>query len=75
MPINPEQKAQGGDVSGFTFTDVVQGAPIEVAKASYDPGYDYIDRTLDEGYVNEADLKRGFTDYGPSVGETRNKRD
>lgn len=66
MPANPERGSRGGDVSGDTKTDGVWGvgAPIEVAKASYDPGYDPF-----YGYANAADVKAGYCSYGISVGE------
>ena len=59
MPYNPERHCRGGDVEGDTRTDVegAVGKPIEVAKASYQPGYDIGEST---GYANEADVKQGF---------------
>lgn len=74
MPNNPERASRGGDVDGTTKTDVDMsvGSPIEVSKASYDPGYD-IGVTLDAGYVSPADLKQGFASYGVGVGEKRGK--
>jgi hypothetical protein len=65
MPNNPERASRGGDVSGTTKTDVVLGSPIDVADASYDPGYE-IGYPLDG--VSAAELKQGFTSYGKSVG-------
>lgn len=65
---------RGGDVSGFTKTDGLWGvgSPVEVAKASFDPGYD-IDVTLEAGYVSLADVKAGYCSYGVGVGEGRPK--
>lgn len=72
MPFNPNRRFQGGDVEGTTKTDVegAVGAPIEVALASYDPGYPLGD-TLE--YETMADLKQGFASYGVAVGEARGK--
>jgi hypothetical protein len=72
MPYNPERRARGGDVEGETKTDVegAVGSPIEVAEASYEPGYS-LETTLDAGYVSMADLKQGFSSYGESIGEKR----
>lgn len=68
MPNNPNRSTQGGDVSGETKTDVTMGKPIDVAAASYDPGYS-LDTTLSQGYVNKADLMTGYCEYGKAVGE------
>lgn len=70
MPMNPTRKAQGGDVEGTKKIDVSQGEAIQVAKASYDPGYS-LENTLDDAGVKfpAADLVRGFCDYGASTGE------
>jgi len=75
MPKNPERATRGGDVSGTTRTDVdgAVGSPITVADASYDPGYECLDETLEAGYVSKADLKRGFGSYGVVIGEGRPK--
>ena len=75
MPKNPERATRGGDVSGTTRTDVdgAVGSPITVADASYDPGYDCLEETLEAGYVSKADLKRGFGSYGVVIGEGRPK--
>ena len=75
MPKNPERATRGGDVSGTCKTDVdgAVGSPITVADASYDPGYDCMDETLEAGYVSKADLKRGFGSYGVVIGEGRPK--
>lgn len=63
-----ENRAQGGDVTGTTKTDVSQGKPIEVAEASFDPGYD-LSTTLDAGHIKKDALRRGYCDYGTCVGE------
>lgn len=68
MPSNPERSTRGGDVEGQQATDVVLGKPVQVASASYEPGYD-ISGTLDEGYVSVADLKQGYASYGKAIGE------
>ena len=70
MPKNPSRSSQGGDVEGTTKTDVTNalGSPLEVASASFDPGYD-LEETLEAGYVSAADLKRGFCSYGEGIGE------
>lgn len=60
--------SRGGDVSGTTRIDVTMGEAIEVANASYDPGYD-ISESLQE--VSKADLKQGYCGYGKAVGEGR----
>ena len=75
MPKNPERATRGGDVSGTTRTDVdgAVGSPITVADASYDPGYDCLEETLEAGYVSKSDLKRGFGSYGVVIGEGRPK--
>jgi hypothetical protein len=71
VPMNPSRAAQGGDVSGTTKTDVTNalGSPLEVASASYDPGYECLEETLEAGYISAADLKRGFCSYGECIGE------
>lgn len=72
MPMNPERKSRGGDVEGTTKTDVegAVGSPVEVARASYDPGYDLGD-SLE--YETAADLKQGYCSYGVAVGAARGK--
>lgn len=74
MPNNPERASRGGDVSGETLTDVegAVGSPIEVAEASYDPGYG-LGASLDEQGQTMADLKQGFSSYGPSIGEVEER--
>jgi hypothetical protein len=66
MPANPERASRGGDVSGTTKTDAQWsiGGPIEVASASYEPGYETF-----LGYSSPADLKQGYCSYGISIGE------
>lgn len=67
---NSERASRGGDVMGTDKTDVDEavGSPIDVAAASYDPGYE-----MELGYCSEADLKRGFCSYGIAIGEGRPK--
>jgi hypothetical protein len=48
---------------------VTQGTAIDVANASFDPGYD-INSTLGAGYAKKADLKAGFISYGKGIGES-----
>ena len=68
MPANPSRRGQGGDVPGTEKTDVMfaVGSPIDVATASYQPGYP-ISRVM--GDVTYADLKQGFCSYGRAVGD------
>jgi hypothetical protein len=66
--MSENSRPQGGDVTGMTKTDVSQGKPIDVANASFDPGYS-LDTTLEAGYVKKDVLKRGYCDYGKSIGE------
>jgi hypothetical protein len=72
MPMNPDRRSRGGDVEGMTKTDVegAVGSPIEVAKASYDPGYELGDSLQ---YETRADLKQGYCSYGVAVGDERGK--
>lgn len=76
MPYNPERSTRGGDVEGTTLTDVdgAVGAPVRVAEASYEGGYDCQEETMEAGYVTRADLKQGFSSYGVGVGERRPKQ-
>lgn len=64
--------ARGGDVQGKTRIDVTMGEAIEVAAASFDPGYD-LEETFEGGdsrnRFTKADLIRGFSTYGRLVGE------
>lgn len=76
MPKNPERASRGGDVPGTTRTDVdgAVGSPIDVATASFEPGYDEaLEETLEAGYISKADLKRGYGSYGVVIGEGRPK--
>lgn len=71
MPKNPSRSSQGGDVEGTTKTDTTNalGDPLEVSRASYEPGYECLEETLEAGYATAADLKRGFSSYGAAIGE------
>lgn len=71
MPHNPNRASQGGDVEGQVPTDDSQGKPIQIARASIDPGYS-IDTTLSDGgtEINKADLTRGYCTYGKAIGES-----
>lgn len=62
-----ESRPQGGDVSGMTKIDVSQGAALDVASASFDPGYDF-GNSLPDG-ATKADLVDGYCGYGKSTGE------
>lgn len=68
MPKNPNRKAQGGDVEGTRATDTQWsvGDPVQVANASFDPGYP-LANSLD--YLYEADLVQGYCGYGRATGE------
>jgi len=72
MPKNPERTFRGGDVEGMTDTNNEWGVgePIEVAEASYEPGYE-MGESLDVATM--ADVKQGYASYGISVGESRRK--
>ena len=72
MPKNPERAWRGGDVEGTTETDIEGGVgePIDVAEASYEPGYT-LGESLDEATM--ADVKQGFCSYGIMIGEQRRK--
>lgn len=59
---------QGGDAEGTCKIDVSQGETIEVAKASFDPGYS-LTETLAAGHADKACLVRGFVNYGKGIGE------
>lgn len=59
---------QGGDVMGTKKIDVSQGRALDVAAASYDPGYE-LSNTMAAGYIDDACLVRGYCDYGVAVGE------
>jgi len=66
MPKNPERAARGGDVEGTKRIDVTMGEALDVAAASFDPGYP-IDGSLPD--TTTADLIRGYSDSGRSIGE------
>lgn len=66
--LKAHNSVQGGDVTGTKKIDVSQGEALQVASASFEPGYD-LGSTLDAGYVDEACLVQGFCDYGICVGE------
>jgi hypothetical protein len=70
MPSNPERASRGGDVEGTKKILVTQGEPIEVAAASYDPGYP-LDNTLSDAdtKIAKSDLLRGYASYGKAIGE------
>lgn len=72
MIRNPERASRGGDVEGTVKTDVTMGEPLDVGAASFDPGYS-LEKTLEAGYVTEADLKQGYSSYGVGIGEGRPK--
>lgn len=67
---NPERDCRGGDVPGTTKTDNEWGvgSAIDVAEASFDPGYPLGASLEDE---TRADLKAGYCSYGVSVGDKR----
>lgn len=69
MPKNPSRTSQGGDVEGMTRIDVTMGEAIEVASASFDPGYPIENSAKLLGKKLKADLLRGYCDYGRAVGE------
>jgi hypothetical protein len=78
MIKNPERSSRGGDVEGSEMTDVDDGLgpACSVASASFDPGYDIETSLCDAsgaGFCTVADMKRGFTGYGVSVGDKRGK--
>lgn len=61
--------SQGGDVPGKRKIDVSQGPALEVAAASFEPGYD-LATTMDAGYIKSDCLTRGYSDYGVGAGES-----
>lgn len=67
MVENPSRSGQGGDVEGSVKTDVLCGAPISIARASIDPGYDVFN--MDTLNCTEADLLQGFTSHGKATGD------
>lgn len=69
MPANPEYRSKGGDAPGVTKTaPSSMGRTLEVAKASYDPGCECVEETLEAGDVSWADVKQGFASYGRATG-------
>lgn len=66
-------RPQGGDVQGTTKIDVTAGEALDVARASFDPGY-RIGAALEDNDLSMADVVRGFCDYGLSIGETKRGR-
>jgi hypothetical protein len=66
--IHDGDSVQGGDVMGTKKIDVSQGRALDVAAASFNPGYK-LDSTFKAGYIDEACLTRGYCDYGVAVGE------
>jgi hypothetical protein len=68
--MSKDRCCQGGDVQGTTRTDNSEGVgeALSVASASFEPGYDF-GKSLDEEGQTMADLKRGHSTYGKSVGE------
>lgn len=68
MPRDYGSRERGGDVPGSTLTDTegAVGSAIEVAEASFDPGYD-ISKSLDG--EARAVLKCGYSSYGRHIGE------
>lgn len=60
-------RPQGGDVQGTKAIDVTQGEACEVASSSFDPGYGF-GNSLPDG-ASQADLLKGYCDYGKSTGE------
>lgn len=66
--LKSENSVQGGDVMGTKKIDVSQGVALDVAVASFKPGYD-LDSTFKAGYIDEACLVQGYCDYGVAVGQ------
>lgn len=66
--IRNGNSSMGGDVMGTKKIDVSQGRALDVAAASFDPGYT-LETTLDAGYIDKAALVRGYCDYGVCVGD------
>ena len=70
MPKNPERRERGGDVSGTTRTDNQWGVgdAVEVAEASFDPGYSLENTWGNEAgsgaSLSQAELKQGYSSYG-----------
>lgn len=66
--IHGGDSVQGGDVMGTKKIDVSQGRALDVAAASFDPGYK-LDTTFAAGYIDPACLVRGYCNYGVAVGQ------
>lgn len=66
--LDAKNSVQGGDVMGTTKIDVSQGKALDVAAASYDPGYS-LASTFEAGYIDSACLVQGYCDYGVCVGQ------
>ena len=66
--IRNDNSVQGGDAMGTKKIDVSQGRALDVAAASFDPGYQ-LSNTMRAGYIDEACLVRGYCDYGVAVGQ------
>ena len=66
--LNQKNSVQGGDVMGTTKINVSQGRALDVATASFEPGYD-LSSTLDAAHVDKSCLIRGYCDYGIAVGQ------
>lgn len=59
---------RGGDVSGTTKIDTTRSvsSALEVASKCFEPGYS-TEKAMPD--TSKADLKRGYCDYGKSIGE------
>lgn len=66
--LETDDSIQGGDVMGTKKMHVSQGRALDVAAASFEPGYD-LTSTLKAGYIDPAAIIRGYCDYGVCVGE------
>ena len=66
--LKAENSAQGGEVMGTRKIDVSQGVALDVAEASFSPGYD-LSTTLAAGYIDKACLTQGYCDYGVAIGQ------
>lgn len=66
--LGSENSVQGGDVMGKVKMHVSQGRALDVARASFDPGYD-LGNTFKAGYIEKDVLVRGYCDYGICNGE------
>lgn len=66
--LDTYNSVQGGDMMGTTKIDVSQGKALEVATASFNPGYQ-LKNTMAAGYIDRACLVQGYCNYGIAVGE------